>query len=97
MSYWWTAENKPYPSKASIAAAIGVQPRTVQRRIAALEHAGLIHREERRTSKNGSDTNRYHLDGLIEAVKPYALEKLEVRKQRKAEDENRRKKQIPPD
>jgi hypothetical protein len=92
VSYWWTAENKPYPSKASIAAAIGVQPRTVQRRIAALEQARLIQREERRTSKNGSDTNRYHLDGLIEALKPYALEKLEIRKLRKAEDEIRRNK-----
>jgi hypothetical protein len=96
-SYWWTADNKPYPSKASIAAALGVKPRTVQRRIAAMEHAGLIQREERRTSKNGSDTNRYHLDGLIEAAKPYALEKLAVRKQRKAEDEKRKKKKGRPD
>lgn len=92
VSYWWVADNKPYPSKASIAAAMGVQPRTVQRRIAALEGAGLIRREERRTAKNGSDTNRYHLDGLIDAVKPYALEKITVRQQRKEEDEQRRRK-----
>ena len=94
-SYWWTAENKPYPSKASLAAAIGVEPRTVQRRIAAMERAGLIWREERRTSKNGSDTNRYHFDGLIQAVKRFAQEKTALRNQQKAEKEQWKKKKRP--
>ena len=88
---------EPRPPLTRKFRALGVKPRTVQRRIAALEQAGLIQREERRTSKNGSDTNRYHLDGLIAAAKPYALEKLAVRKQRKAEDEKRRKKKGRPD
>ena len=56
-----------------------IDPRTVQRRIAAMETAKLIKREERRTSAKGSDTNIYHLDGLIEAAKPYALEKIQER------------------
>jgi hypothetical protein len=34
--YWWTAENLPFPSVATIAKAIGVTPRTVQKRISAL-------------------------------------------------------------
>jgi DNA-binding transcriptional ArsR family regulator len=91
-TYWWTAENKPHPSKGSIAAAIGVKPRTVQRHIAAMEHAGLILREERRISRQGSKTNLYHFDGLIKEAKPFALEKIEMRDQRRAEDEKRRKK-----
>jgi predicted transcriptional regulator len=91
-SYWWTAENKPHPSKSTIAEAIGVTPRTVQRRIAAMEHAGLLRREERRISKEGSKTNLYHFDGLIKEAKPFALEKIAVRNKRKAEDEHRRKK-----
>ncbi len=95
LSYWWTAENKPYPSKASIAKAIGVEPRTVQRRIAALEKAGLIWREERRTSKNGSDTNRYHFDGLIEAAKRFAQEKIALKNQQKAQKEQWQKKKRP--
>jgi hypothetical protein len=76
-SYWWDANNKPHPSKVTIAEAIGVDPRTVQRRIAALEAGKLIRREERRTSPAGSKTNVYHLDGLIAAATPYAHEKLQ--------------------
>jgi predicted transcriptional regulator len=64
-SYWWTPDNKPHPGKKAIATAIGVDARTVQKRIAALEAAGLIRREERRISGQGSKTNVYHFDGLI--------------------------------
>lgn len=74
-SYWWTPEGKPHPSKKTIAAAIGVDPRTVQRRIAQLEASNLIQREQRRETRTGSKTNIYHFEGLIEAAKPYAAEK----------------------
>lgn len=83
-SYWWSEGSKPHPSKATIATAIGVKPRSVQRRIAALEAAKLIRREERRISKTGSKTNIYHLDGLIAAATPYALEKLDEQKTKAA-------------
>jgi predicted transcriptional regulator len=83
-SYWWSKESKPHPSKVTIAKAIGIDPRSVQRRIAALERDGLIRREERRISRTGSKTNVYHLDGLIEAAKPYALEKIEEQKAKAA-------------
>jgi hypothetical protein len=84
-SYWWSDSGKPHPSKVTIAKAIGVKPRSVQRRIAALEGAKLIRREERRISRSGSKTNIYHFDGLIEAAKPYALEKIEERETKAAE------------
>lgn len=84
-SYWWSESGKPHPSKVTIAKAIGIDPRSVQRRIAALEAAKLIRREERRISKSGSKTNIYHLDGLIEAAKPYALEKIQERDAKAAE------------
>ncbi len=67
---------KPHPAKGTIAEAINVDPRTVQRRIAMLEAGGLIRREQRRIPGLGSKTNLYHFDGLIEAAKPYAQEKL---------------------
>ncbi len=89
ISYWWTADNKPRPSKSTIAAAMGVTPRTVQRRIAAMEKDGLIHREERRIPGKGSKPNRYHLDGLIKEALPYAEEKLKVRASREQEDKGR--------
>ena len=74
-SKWWTAEGKPYPSKSTMARAMDVHPRTIQKHVAALEAAGYIRREERRTDV-GSKTNIYHLDGLIKAAKPFAEEKL---------------------
>jgi predicted transcriptional regulator len=74
-SKWWTAEGKPFPSKGTIAKALNVDPRTIQRRIAAMEKAGYLKREQRRTP-TGSKTNIYHFDGLIEHSKPFALEKL---------------------
>lgn len=92
-SYWWTEENKPHPSKKTIANAIGIDPRTVQRRIASLEKGGLIRREERRIFGKGSKTNLYHLDGLIEAAAPYAQEKLDdiAHKQREQSARAKRK------
>jgi len=84
-SYWWTQEGKPHPSKKTIATAMGIEPRTVQRRIARLEAAKLIRREERRSTGNVSQTNIYHLDGLIAAAKPYALEKIQEREAKAAE------------
>jgi hypothetical protein len=85
--YWWTADNKPHPSKATIAAAIGVDSRTVQRRIAAMEAAGLIRREERRVRGQGSKTNVYHFDGLIKEATPFAHERV---RERAADEEERR-------
>lgn len=78
-AHWWTDDNRPYPSKVTIAEALDVTPRTVQRRIAAMEAARFIRREERRIPGKGSKTNRYHLDGLIKAAQPFAQEKLEER------------------
>lgn len=74
-SKWWTPEGKPFPSKSTMAKAMDVHPRTIQKHVAALETAGFIRREERRTVM-GSKTNVYHLDGLIKAAKPFAEEKL---------------------
>ena len=88
-TYWWTPDNKPHPSKKSIATAIGVKPRTVQRRIASMEHHGLIHREERRIKGKGSKTNVYHFDGLIKAALPFAKEKTEDIKRRAIENKKR--------
>ena len=80
--YWWTADKLPYPSVGTIAAAIGVKPRTVQKRIAALHALGLLTRTQRRNTAKGSDTNLYGFEGLIKASLPYAKEKLAARAQR---------------
>jgi hypothetical protein len=61
-SYWFTTHNLPNPSKATIAKSIGVDPRTVQRRISKLQRNGIINRgvQKRR------GTSRYDLSGLID-------------------------------
>src|SRR6516165_65006 len=74
-SRWWRKGSNPFPSKVTIAKAINVDPRTIQRHIARLEKAKLIRREQRRT-KDGSKTNIYHLDGLIKEATPFAEEKI---------------------
>ena len=82
-SKWWTAEGKPFPSKNTMAQAMNVHPRTIQKHIASLEAAGYVRREERR-SDTGSKTNIYHLDGLIKAATPFAKEKLNEMKDKAA-------------
>jgi DNA-binding transcriptional regulator YhcF (GntR family) len=76
-THWWEAERKPYPSKKTIAQALGVTPRTIQKRIAALEQLGFVEREYRPHEIKGNDTNIYHFDGLINESEPYAQEKIE--------------------
>lgn len=85
MQRWWKKDDKPHPSKKTIAQAIGVDPRTVQRRIAKMERAGFIHREQRRVTGDASLTNVYHLDGLITLAKPYAQEMTDHNEQKAAE------------
>lgn len=94
-TYWWEASNKPHPSKKTIATALGVTPRTVQRRIAALEKSGFLKREFRPHAEKGNETNKYHFDGLIKEAQPYAQEKLELKAQREAQENDRQKRKRP--
>ncbi|MCR6727681.1 MarR family transcriptional regulator [Agrobacterium fabrum] len=95
VQYWWLEENVPHPSVATIAEAIGVTPRAIQKRITALQAAGLITREERRHGKFGSQTNLYRFDGLIKACLPFAQEKLEAAKKKAEENKDRVKRKKP--
>ena len=82
LSYWWQASNLPRPSKATLAAAIDVDPSTVRRCLKKLEKAGYIKRIEHRKSY-GSRPNEYDPAGLVKALHPLALEELEEIKKRK--------------
>ena len=87
--YWWTAETLPFPSVATIAKAIGVTTRTVQKRITAMQELGLMERTERRNTRFGSDTNLYSFKGLIKAALPFAEEKLAARAKRAEAEKDR--------
>ncbi len=88
-NYWWRAGNLPYPSVGTIAKAIGVKPRTIQKRIASLQAAGLLTRTERRNTRFGSDTNLYGFEGLIKSATPYAVEKIQQREQKAQAEKDR--------
>lgn len=92
--YWWTPDNLPHPSVETIAKAVGVKHRTVQKRIKALHELGLIEREERRHTPFGSRTNIYGFKGLIAKATPFAEEKIaeiEARQKAKADRLSRKK------
>jgi len=92
---WWFADNPPHPSKRTIAKAMGVDPSTVRRRIAALEKEGLLEREARFSRERGQEANRYHLGKLIKAATPFALEEIESRAQARRSREERRARKRP--
>ena len=95
VQYWWVAANLPHPSVATIAEAIGVTPRTIQKRIKVLGELGLIEREERRHTRYGSVTNLYSFKGLIKAVAPFAKEKLAKKDKAQAAEKARIKSKKP--
>jgi predicted transcriptional regulator len=82
--YWWSAENAPFPSIDTIAAAIDVTPRTVQRRIARMEKAKLIERNKRYYAQGGQKSNAYTFKGLIARCTPFAEEAVKERERKKA-------------
>ena len=95
VKYWWYDDNLPHPSVETIATAIGRTPRTVQRRITAMQELGFMERTERRKSHNGSDTNLYSFNGLIKKLQPYAQEKIEEKKAAQAASAERVKRKKP--
>lgn len=88
--HWWK-DTPPFVSKRTIAHAMRMSMRTVQRHLTALEERGLIRREERRRQDGGRTSNSYVFTGLIEKARPYAAQMLEERKNRLAERAARKK------
>jgi hypothetical protein len=69
LDYWYDPSRKPFPSKKDLAQRIGVTTKTIQINVRALEKAGLIHRQQRKTAAGDWNTNIYHLDGLVARVR----------------------------
>ena len=67
--YWWDADRKPHPSKNTLAERLNLSPRHIQRIIAELEEAGLVHRIQRYAKNRGKLTNEYDLTGLVKRLK----------------------------
>lgn len=96
LSHWWRADNLPYPSKRTIAEAIGCDESTIRRRIKKLEGGKLIKRIIRRVDNDRNKTNQYDFSGLIEAATPYAKEEIQAREATRGERANRIKRRGKP-
>lgn len=72
-----------------LADAIGVTPRTVQRRIAKMEKSQLIERNTRYYARGGQRSNAYTFKGLIERCTPFAEEAIAERERRKTKERTR--------
>ena len=92
LEYWHDPERKPFPTKRDIADRIGVTQKTIQTNIRALEQAGLVRREYRKTSVGDYTSNMYHLDGLVSRVKALEPDFTRARAERQR---IRRKPEIP--
>jgi len=75
-SYWWKPDENPWPSKGTIADAIDVDPRTVQRSIKKMEDLGYIKRIMRKAKVGDNLSNEYDLRGLTKAAQKHAEERL---------------------
>lgn len=83
LDYWFDPARKPFPAKKDLAQRIGCTEKTIQNNIRALEKAGLVQRQLRRTAAGDWNSNIYHLDGLVAKVQ--ALEPdFSEEKQRRA-------------
>lgn len=83
LDYWFEPSRKPFPSKRELKDRIGVTDKTIQNNIRALEDAGLIRREQRKTAAGDWGSNIYHLDGLIAKVQTLEPEFAAEKKKRK--------------
>jgi len=66
--HWWK-DAPPFVSKRTIAHAMRMSMRTVQRHLTALEQRGLIRREERRRQDGGRTSNSYIFTQMLEERK----------------------------
>lgn len=85
--HWFEPGNLPHPSKGSIAKAMQVTPRTIQKRFSRLDALGFVQRIERRGPKGtkGSQTSKFDFSGLTKEATPFAIEALQERKKKRDE------------
>lgn len=69
LKHWWSEQDKPFPSKASISNRTGLSPRQIQRILGSLEAKGLVRRISRFSGSNsGRMSNAYDLRPLARKV-----------------------------
>ncbi|WP_435104904.1 helix-turn-helix domain-containing protein [Arhodomonas sp. AD133] len=69
MDHWWRADSRPWPSQATLAQRMNIQPRQVRRILNRLRAAGLVDWEARYKEDKGRLSNAYDLSGLVKKLK----------------------------
>jgi predicted transcriptional regulator len=84
LEYWRSPDRAPFPTKQQLADRIGVKQSTIKHNIGALEKAGLIKREQHKTSAGDWGANTYHLDRLVKRIQALEPEFAEEKAKREA-------------
>ena len=83
LDYWHEPTRRPFPTKKDLSKRIGVTDKTIQNNIRALEQAGLIKRQQRKTAAGDWNSNIYDLSGLIDKVRALEPEFAAEKKKRR--------------
>jgi Winged helix-turn-helix DNA-binding len=92
LEYFRSPDRAPFPTKQQLADRIGIKATTIKANMQTLEKAGLIEREQHRTSAGDWGANTYLLDGLVAKIK--ALEP-DFAKEREEKEQARKKAETP--
>jgi len=84
LDQWWSADRRPWPSKATLAERMGMSDRQIQRQIAEMEGVGLIKRIGRTSPGKGKTSNEYDLAGLVNKMKELEPEFTKAKEEAKA-------------
>ena len=90
-SYWWSPSEDPWPSKAKLAAALDVDPRTIQRSVQSMEKMGYVKRIARKAEAGDNLSNMYNLEGLVKATEKLAKEEIAERERRETAHQKRQR------
>lgn len=86
--HWWQNEKLPFPSHASIAAAMGMTTNHIQRMTKELERRNFLEIRHRALHHGGQTSNEYSFKGLKGRLIAMAEEEIESR-QKKEEKASR--------
>lgn len=78
VSFWWSHDQRPFPSRALLARRLGVSVRSIHRALDELEDRGLIERLKRHRNDGGRASTEYDLSGLVEQLAQLADEDKEA-------------------
>ena len=80
LTHWWRSDDPPYPRPTTIAKRMGIDRRSVERALHALEGMGLIQRLPSEEADGQPAIRRILVDGLVHRLQQLARETGETRR-----------------